>query len=251
MKEMKKFLCVLLAGAMIMGLCACGSKGSGKSRRDDDDDRDHDSRSERTEDDEDDDDDRGRNRRSDDDDETEETKGRKYYEEGGYEGEEYFYLIDDKTPDEIVELYVYYCEAVDEVGLDYREKFRDYLLAEPKSYDTGDDDKLDIDYSYRFYDPIDHITTIYLKEDPFQHVECVMEFTVYDLDRAEVIMQSFLDYYNVGDAEVTDFDGQGYYTKGYMIKIGYEHTYFVTYKEKESSKGVTYYEVRFSESKNL
>ena len=124
-------------------------------------------------------------------------------------------------------------------------------MAEPKSYDTGDDDKLDIDYSYRFYDPIDHITTIYLKEDPFQHVECVMEFTVYDLDRAEVIMQSFLDYYNVGDAEVTDFDGQGYYTKGYMIKIGYEHTYFVTYKEKESSKGVTYYEVRFSESKHL
>lgn len=249
MKEMKKFLCVLLAGAMIMGLCACGSKGSGKSRRDDDDDRDHDSRSERTEDDEDDDDDRGRNRRSDDD--ADETKGRKYYEEGGSDGEEYYYLIDDKTPDEIVELYVYYCEAVDEVGLDYREKFRDYLLAEPKSYDTGDDDKLDIDYSYRFYDPIDHITTIYLKEDSFQHVECVMEFTVYDLDRAEVIMQSFLDYYNVGDAEVTDFDGQGYYTKGYMIKIGYEHTYFVTYKEKESSKGVTYYEVRFSESKSL
>lgn len=249
MKEMKKFLCVLLAGAMIMGLCACGSKGSGKSRRDDDDDRDHDSRSERTEDDEDDDDDRGRNRRSDED--ADETKGRKYYEEGGDEGDEYYYLIDDKTPDEIVELYVYYCEAVDEVGLDYREKFRDYLLAEPKSYDTGDDDKLDIDYSYRFYDPIDHITTIYLKEDPFQHVECVMEFTVYDLDRAEVIMQSFLDYYNVGDAEVTDFDGQGYYTKGYMIKIGYEHTYFVTYKEKESSKGVTYYEVRFSESKSL
>ena len=246
MKEMKKFLCVLLAGAMIMGLCACGSKGSGKSRRDDDDDRDHDSRSERTEDD---DDDRGRNRRSDDD--ADETKGRKYYEEGGSDGEEYYYLIDDKTPDEIVELYVYYCEAVDEVGLDYREKFRDYLLAEPKSYDTGDDDKLDIDYSYRFYDPIDHITTMYLKEDPFQHVECVMEFTVYDLDRAEVIMQSFLDYYNVGDAEVTDFDGQGYYTKGYMIKIGYEHTYFVTYKEKESSKGVTYYEVRFSESKHL
>lgn len=249
MKEMKKFLCVLLAGAMIIGLCACGSKGSGKSHRDDDDDRDHDSRSERTEDDEDDDDDRGRNRRSDDD--ADETKGRKYYEEGGSDGEEYYYLIDDKTPDEIVELYVYYCEAVDEVGLDYREKFRDYLLAEPKSYDTGDDDKLDIDYSYRFYDPIDHITTIYLKEDPFQHVECVMEFTVYDLDRAEVIMQSFLDYYNVGDAEVTDFDGQGYYTKGYMIKIGYEHTYFVTYKEKESSKGVTYYEVRFSESKYL
>ena len=249
MKGMKKFLCVLLAGAMIMGLCACGSKGSGKSRRDDDDDRDHDSRSERTEDDEDDDDDRGRNRRSDED--ADETKGRKYYEEGGSDGEEYYYLIDDKTPDEIVELYVYYCEAVDEVGLDYREKFRDYLLAEPKSYDTGDDDKLDIDYSYRFYDPIDHITTIYLKEDPFQHVECVMEFTVYDLDRAEVIMQSFLDYYNVGDAEVTDFDGQGYYTKGYMIKIGYEHTYFVTYKEKESSKGVTYYEVRFSESKSL
>lgn len=249
MKEMKKFLCVLLAGAMIMGLCACGSKGSGKSRRDDDDDRDHDSRSERTEDDEDDDDDRGRNRRSDED--ADETKGRKYYEEGGDEGDEYYYLIDDKTPDEIVELYVYYCEAVDEVGLDYREKFRDYLLAEPKSYDTGDDDKLDIDYSYRFYDPIDHITTIYLKEDPFQHVECVMEFTVYDLDRAEVIMQSFLEYYNVGDAEVTDFDGQGYYTKGYMIKIGYEHTYFVTYKEKESSKGVTYYEVRFSESKSL
>lgn len=249
MKEMKKILCVLLAGAMIMGLCACGSNSSGKSRRDDDDDRDHDSRSERTEDDEDDDDDRGRNRRSDDD--ADETKGRKYYEEGGSDGEECYYLIDDKTPDEIVELYVYYCEAVDEVGLDYREKFRDYLLAEPKSYDTGDDDKLDIDYSYRFYDPIDHITTIYLKEDPFQHVECVMEFTVYDLDRAEVIMQSFLDYYNVGDAEVTDFDGQGYYTKGYMIKIGYEHTYFVTYKEKESSKGVTYYEVRFSESKSL
>lgn len=249
MKGMKKLLCVLLAGAMIMGLCACGSKGSGKSRRDDDDDRDHDSRSECTEDDEDDDDDRGRNRRSDED--ADETKGRKYYEEGGSDGEEYYYLIDDKTPDEIVELYVYYCEAVDEVGLDYREKFRDYLLAEPKSYDTGDDDKLDIDYSYRFYDPIDHITTIYLKEDPFQHVECVMEFTVYDLDRAEVIMQSFLDYYNVGDAEVTDFDGQGYYTKGYMIKIGYEHTYFVTYKEKESSKGVTYYEVRFSESKSL
>ena len=46
--------CVLLAGAMIMGLCACGSKGSGKSRRDDDDDRDHDSRTERTEDDDDD-----------------------------------------------------------------------------------------------------------------------------------------------------------------------------------------------------
>ena len=251
MKEMKKFLCVLLAGAMIMGLCACGSKGSGKSRRDDDDDRDHDSRSERTEDDEDDDDDdddRGRNRRSDDD--ADETKGRKYYEEGGSDGEEYYYLIDDKTPDEIVELYVYYCEAVDEVGLDYREKFRDYLLAEPKSYDTGDDDKLDIDYSYRFYDPIDHVTTILVEETPFQQTECVMEFAVYDLDRAEVIMQSFVDYYNVGDAEVTDYDGQGYYTKGYMIKIGYEHTYFVTYKEKEMS-GMTYYLFRFSESKHL
>lgn len=251
MKEMKKIICVLLAGAMVMGLCACGSKGSGKSHRDDDDDRD--SRTERTkddDDDEDDDDDRGRNRRSDDDD-ADENKGRKYYEEGGSDGEEYYYLIDDKTPDEIVELYVYYCEAVDEVGLDYREKFRDYLLAEPKSYDTGDDDKLDIDYSYRFYDPIDHITTIYLKEDPFQHVECTMEFDIYDLDRADAIMQSFVDYYNVGDAEVKDYDGQGFYTKGYMIKIGYEHTYFVTYKEKESSKGVTYYEVRFSESKHL
>lgn len=248
MKEMKKILCVLLAGAMVMGLCACGSKGSGKSHRDDDDDRD--SRTERTKDDEDDDDDRGRNRRSDDDD-ADETKGRKYYEEGGSDGEEYYYLIDDKTPDEIVELYVYYCEAVDEVGLDYREKFRDYLLAEPKSYDTGDDDELDIDYSYRFYDPIDHITTIYLKEDPFQHVECTMEFDIYDLDRADAIMQSFVEHYNVDGAEVKDYDGQGFYTKGYMIKIGYEHTYFVSYKEKESSKGVTYYEVRFSESKHL
>ena len=53
MKGMKKLLCVLLAGAMIMGLCACGKTGSGKSRKDDDDDdRGSDRRTERTEDEE-------------------------------------------------------------------------------------------------------------------------------------------------------------------------------------------------------
>ena len=56
MKGMKKLLCVLLAGAMIMGLCACGKTGSGKSGKDDDDD-DRGGRSERTEDEDEDDDD--------------------------------------------------------------------------------------------------------------------------------------------------------------------------------------------------
>lgn len=250
MKEMKKILCVLLAGAMIMGLCACGSNSSGKSRRDDDDDRDHDSRSERTEDDEDDDDDRGRNRRSDDDDETDETKGRKYYEEGGDEGDEYYYLIDDKTPEELVDLYVYYSEAVDEIGLEYREKFRDYLLVEPKSYDTGDPDKLDIDYSYLFYDPIDHITTILVEEDPFQLTTCTMLLTVYDVDRAEAILQAFVEHYNVDGAEVKDYDGQGFYIKGYKIDDGDRCTYYVTYRAKGNEDN-PYYEVRFSASKDV
>ena len=50
MKGMKKLLCVLLTGTMVMSLCACGSKGSGKSRRDrdDDDDDDRDQRVEQT-----------------------------------------------------------------------------------------------------------------------------------------------------------------------------------------------------------
>ncbi len=251
MKGMKKLLCVLLAGAMIMGLCACGKTGSGKSGKDDDDD-DRGRRSERTEDededeDDDDDDDRhGRNRRSDDEDET---KGRKYYEQGGDDGEYSYYLIDDKSPEEIVELYAYYRDAADEIGLDYQMKFRDYLLVEPDEFDVGDADCIDIDYKMIFDDPYDYVKSIRVKEDLFKHVECSMEVVVFDQDRAEAILKAFVDRYAVDGAEVKDYDGDGYYTNGYMINIGYEQTYFVSYKTKGSDP--TYYEVRFSESKSL
>ena len=51
MKGMKKLLCTVLAGAMIVSVCACNKNGSSKSRRDDDDD-DRDQREEQTDDDE-------------------------------------------------------------------------------------------------------------------------------------------------------------------------------------------------------
>ena len=72
---------------------------------------------------------------------------------------------------------------------------------------------------------------------------------MFDQDRAEAILKAFVERYAVDGAEVKDFDGDGYYTNGYMIKNGYEQTYFVSYKTKESDP--TYYEVRFSESKSL
>lgn len=38
MKGVEKLLSIVLAGSMVIGICACNQTGSGKSRKDDDDD---------------------------------------------------------------------------------------------------------------------------------------------------------------------------------------------------------------------
>lgn len=248
MKGMKKLLCVLLAGAMIMGLCACGKTGSGKSRKDDDDD--DRGRSERTEDkDEDDDDRHGRNRNSDDDEEeTDGTEGRKYYEEGGYDGEECYYLVDNMTPEEIVELYAYYRDTVDELGLDCQDKFRGYLLVEPEDYNAEDSGDIFISYSPVLDDPIDYIENIFITETVFKEVECNMEIDFYDLDRVKAVMEAFKDYYAVNGAEAEEYDCEGYYDGGYEIELGGFHNVCIVYRTYEFESR-TYYAVTILESK--
>ncbi len=252
MKGMKKLLCVLLAGAMIMGLCACGKTGSGKSGKDDDDD-DRGRRSERTEDDDEDDDDdddrHGRDRNSDDDEEeTNGTEGRKYYEEGGYDGEECFYLVDNMTPEEIVELYAYYRDTVDELGLDCKDKLRDYLLVEPEDYYIDSTGDLFISYSPVLDDPIDYVDNIYISENAFKRVECNIEINFYDFDRVKAVMEAFKDYYAVDGAEAEDYDCAGYYEGGYEIELGGFHNVSIGYQTHEFD-GTTYYSIQILESK--
>ena len=251
MKRMKKYLCVLLAGVMIMGLCACGKTSSGKSKKDDDDDRGRDRKTERVEDDEDDKDEEdhhGRDKKSDDD-ETEETRGRKFYEEGGIDGEECYYLIDDKTPEEIVELYVYYRDTLDELGFKDRDLLRDYLLVEPEDFDSDDNGNILITYSGIVDDPIDHVKDMYVSGfGLINNVEISMTIEVYDHDRAMAIIEAFKDHYNVGGADVVVSDVSGVYDGGYRIDVDEYQSYWAAYKEREF-EGVTYYVIDFDESK--
>ena len=154
------------------------------------------------------------------------------------------------TPEEIVELYAYYRDTVDELGLDCKDKLRDYLLVEPEDYYVDSTGDLFISYSPVLDDPIDYVDNIYISENVFKEVECNIEIDFYDFDRVKAVMEAFKNYYAVDGAEAEDYDCEGYYDGGYEIELGGFHNVCIVYNTYEFD-GTTYYSIQILESKQL
>ncbi len=171
--------------------------------------------------------------------------GRDYYENGGYAGQQHFYIIQDMTPEEIVELYAYYQNCAYEYSPDNYQGFKDKLKAEPNSFELD----TDCDGVYTGYDII---TT----PDKIDHVENMMFFcreknslrmsmAICDLDKVKSIMEAYKNYYCKNGAECKEWDGGGTQDGGYIITVSDKEKYVVEYKMYRS-RPYQWYRVTFT-----
>ena len=157
------------------------------------------------------------------------TKGREFYENGGNSGHQKFHIIQDMTPEEIVEMYAYYQDCAYEFNTDNYEGFKDKLKADPGSFvlDT-DADIIHTGYDFIMQDPIDYVEdlNIFCGENNSLH----MSLAIYDLDRVKAIMEAYKNYYSKNGAEVKKSNGGGVYDDGYIIRVSDKEAYIITYK---------------------
>ena len=157
------------------------------------------------------------------------TMGREFYENGGNAGQQKFHIIQDMTPEEIVEMYAYYQDCAYEFNTDNYEGFKDKLKADPGSFvlDT-DADIIHTGYDFIMQDPIDYVEdlNIFCGENNSLH----MSLAIYDLDRVKAIMEAYKNYYSKNGAEVKKSNGGGVYDDGYIIRVSDKEAYIITYK---------------------
>ena len=235
MKEIKKLLSIILASSMIISICACNNTGSTRTRKDDDDDE-HDQRIERSEEDT-----KGTTV------ETTEETSEETTKEVETESESHFYPIDDKSPDQIVELYAYYQDIVDGLGYEKYADLKEYLPVEPEKYILDDGD-IDIYYAQVENGSFDYV--YYMSVDVFDvnHIEFSMRIRVYDVDKVMAISEAFKNYYAVEGTEVKKYteDDLNLNDGGYKITINKGQKYYIEY-ELYGTEGAEYYIISMGE----
>lgn len=172
------------------------------------------------------------------------TMGREFYENGGNAGQQKFHIIQDMTPEEIVEMYAYYQNCAYEYSPDNYQGFKDKLKAEPKSFELDTDfDGIYAGYSWIFQDPIDHVESVMIFCRENNSVR--MSICVCDIDKVKAIMEAFKNYYCKSGAECKDWDGGGTHDGGYLITVNGNEKYSVTY-ETLGNQPITRYRISFT-----
>ena len=228
---MRKLFSIILASSMIISICACNNTGSTRTRKDDDDD-DHDQRIERTEED----------TKSTTGETTEETS-----EETEADDKFNYYLVDDKSPEQIVELYAYYQDIVDGLGYEKYADLKEYLPVEPEKYILDDGD-LDIYYAQVENGSFDYVYHMSVSVFDDNHIEFDMSIRVYDVDKVMAISEAFKNYYAVEGAEVkilTEEDAN-LFDGGYKITINKGQKYIIEYG-LYGTEGAEYYIISMGE----
>ena len=231
MKRMRKLFSIILASSMIISICACNNTGSTRTRKDDDDD-DHDQRIERTEED----------TKSTTGETTEETS-----EETEADDKFNYYLVDDKSPEQIVELYAYYQDIVDGLGYEKYADLKEYLPVEPEKYILDDGD-IDIYYAQVENGSFDYVYHMSVAVFDVDHIEFEMSIRVYDVDKVMAISEAFKNYYAVEGTEVKKYteDDLNLNDGGYKITINKGQKYYIEYG-LYGTEGAEYYIISMGE----
>ena len=166
----------------------------------------------------------------------------------GYYDDESWYYIQDMTPEEIADLYIYYFDSAHELTVDNVEDFEQYLLVKPEKYKIDEQhDNVDVFYTSYVGNKTDHIE--FMEVDGFDRrneIEFAMDCIVFDQDKAIAVVEAIKDHYAAEGADIEEHDLNGMYDGGYKIKINKDQTLTVNYTALEVN-GIVYYEIRFSE----
>ena len=170
--------------------------------------------------------------------------GREYYENGGDGYGKSYYIIQDLTPEEIVDLYVRYHSYAHEYGGENYETFVNCLDVKPEQADY-EDEMIYADYSRIYTDEIDHVQSMSVFCENNNNL-FRMTIIVYDLDRVNAIMDAYKEYYSANATECEPFDRGGTEDGGYVLRYDNDFTHTIVYTAYEDS-GLTYYRINLSE----
>ncbi len=158
-----------------------------------------------------------------------------------------YFFVDDMTPEEIVEVYVYHHDKAHSIAAENYADFEQYLQVEPESFDYIGGNNFIVRYSDKRSVQIDHIRTmIGILYDTLEKYSFGIEVVVFDQDRAQAIMDAYRDHYAVDGATVKHWNSGGVWDDGYLIKIDEDNSYMVG-MEKSEYKGKPYYVIHLTE----
>ena len=159
-----------------------------------------------------------------------------------------YFFVDDMTPEEIVEVYVYHHDKAHSIATENYADFEQYIQVKPESFDYIGGNNFMVSYSDKRSVPIDHIRNMLgISYDALNKYTFSLEVVVFDKDRAQAIMDAYIDHYAVNGAKATYWDSNGVYDDGYMIKEeGKDGSFFVG-MQKGEYKGNPYYVIHFSD----
>lgn len=177
-----------------------------------------------------------------------ETQGRDYYENGGYNGMDSYFIIQDYSTDEIIAEYEYYHDLAHTYEISELKEF-DKELEHP-AYSQVDAGGNGI---FMFYDlilpdeKIDHVVSFYAEgNESSGTIEFSMKLRIHDQDKAMEIYNSFVDRYSAGAQGTEYYDLMNTYDKGVRIMVDDTHDWLVCYS-KEKGQGDYYWIIYVSE----
>lgn len=179
---------------------------------------------------------------------TRETQGRDYYEGGGYNGMDSYYIVQDLSVDEIIAEYEYYHDIAHTYELDDL-KYFDQELKHP-CYSQVDSTGYGL---YMFYDLIlpdemvDHIASFNIEgNEKNGSVEFSMKIRIHDPDKANELYNSFVDRYSEGAQGSEYYNMLNTYDKGVKIAVSDTETRIVCFNRLKF-EGYDYYIIYVSE----
>ncbi len=158
-----------------------------------------------------------------------------------------YFFVDDMTPEEIVDVYVYHHDKAHSIATENYADFEQYIQVKPESFDHIGGNNFIVRYSDKRSVQIDHIRTmIGILYDTLEKYSFGIEVVVFDQDRAQAIMDAYRDHYAVDGATVKHWNSGGVWDDGYLIKIDKDNSYMVGI-EKGEYNGKPYYVIHLTE----
>ena len=180
---------------------------------------------------------------------TRETQGRDYYENGGYNGMDSYYIIQDLTTEEIIAEYEYYHDIAHTYDINDL-KYFDKELKHP-CYTYEDVSGLGL---YMFYDlimpdeKVDHIQCFNVEGDESTGgIEFTMKIRIHDGDKAMEIYNAFVDKYSVGAQGYEYYNMLNTYDTGVWITVDDWESRIVCYKKMRDDNGEYYWLIYVAE----
>ena len=97
------------------------------------------------------------------------------------------------------------------------------------------------------HEKLDHVTSLSVSGYSLtNHIEFTMQFNIHDPDKAQAVVDAFVEYYGDGALEIKEYNLNGMYDYGYWITYDDDQDYIICYSECEF-EGNNYYAFWFSE----